>query len=52
MGSDYVVMENTIIQDRSFKFAIRIENLYKYLCQNAQGYVLSKQLLRTPTSNL
>ena len=43
-------MGNTIIQDKSFKFAIRIVNLYKYLCQNAQEYVLSKQLLRSGTS--
>lgn len=43
-------MENTIIQEKSFKFAIRIVKLYRHLCQDAQEYVLSKQLLRSGTS--
>lgn len=42
-------MDNPI-KDKSFKFAIRIVNLYKYLCNEKQEYVLSKQLLRSGTS--
>ncbi len=42
-------MDNPI-KDKSFKFAIRIVNLYKYLCTEKQEYVLSKQLLRSGTS--
>ncbi len=42
-------MEN-IIKIKSRDFAIRIIKLYKYLCQNKNEYVLSKQLLRSGTS--
>ena len=41
---------NSIIYDKSFKFAIKIVNLYKYLCTKQKEYVLSKQLLRSGTS--
>ena len=36
--------------EKSRKFAIRIYNLYKYLCDEKREYVLSKQLLRSGTS--
>jgi four helix bundle protein len=39
-----------IIQEKSYKFAIRIVNLYRYLCENKNEYVLSKQILRSGTS--
>ena len=42
-------MEN-IIEDKSFRYAIRIVNLYKYLCRTKKEFVLSKQLLRAGTS--
>lgn len=42
-------MEN-IIESKSFEFAIRIVNLYKYLTTEKQEYVLSKQLLKSGTS--
>lgn len=42
-------MEN-IIESKSFEFAIRIVNLYKYLTDEKQEYVLSKQLLKSGTS--
>lgn len=42
-------MDNPI-KEKSFKFAIRIVNLYKYLCNEKQEYILSKQLLRSGTS--
>ena len=42
-------MEN-IVADKSFRFAIRIVNLYKHLCSEQKEFVLSKQLLRSGTS--
>lgn len=41
--------ENTV-KYKSRKFAARIVNLYKYLCEEKREYVLSKQLLRSGTS--
>jgi four helix bundle protein len=43
-------MSKSIIQDKSFAFAIRIVNLYKHLSKNQNEYVLSKQLLRSGTA--
>ena len=42
-------MDN-IISTKSFNFAVRIVNLYKYLCNDKKEFVLSKQLLRSGTS--
>lgn len=42
-------MDN-IISNKSFNFAVRIVNLYKYLCSDKKEFVLSKQLLRSGTS--
>jgi len=36
--------------DKSRKFAKRIYNLYKYLCDTKHEYTLAKQLLRSGTS--
>ncbi|MFR9545981.1 MAG: four helix bundle protein [Rikenellaceae bacterium] len=41
--------ENTV-KFKSKRFAVRIVNLYKYLCDEKKEYVLSKQLLRSGTS--
>jgi four helix bundle protein len=38
------------LKDKSFNFAIRIVNLYKYLCSDKKEYILSKQLLRSGTA--
>lgn len=38
------------IQDKSFKFAVRIVKLNRYLTDNKKEYTLSKQLLRSGTS--
>jgi len=38
------------IEQKSFQFAIRIVNLYKYLRKEKTEFVLSKQLLRSGTS--
>lgn len=38
------------VKYKSKKFAVRIVNLYKYLCDEKKEYVLSKQILRSGTS--
>ena len=43
-------MKENIIQNKTFDFAIRIVKVYKYLKQNKNEYVLSKQLFRSGTS--
>ena len=43
-------MEPNIIETKSFDFAIRIVNLYKYLVTRKKEYVMAKQLLRCGTS--
>jgi len=43
-------MKENIVRDKSFVFAIRIVNLYKFLCKQKKEFVLSKQLLRSGTS--
>ena len=42
--------KQNIIVDKSMDFAVRIVNLYKYLCTKHSEYVISKQLLRSGTS--
>jgi four helix bundle protein len=39
-----------IALEKSRSFAIRIYNLYKYLCEQKHEYILAKQLLRSGTS--
>lgn len=43
-------MKENIIQQKSFQFAVRIINLYKYLTNDKKEFVLSKQILRSGTS--
>lgn len=38
------------VKYKSKKFSVRIVNLYKYLCDKKNEYVLSKQILRSGTS--
>ena len=42
--------EDNIIEEKSFEFAVRTVNLYKYLTSEKQEFVISKQLLRSGTS--
>ncbi len=42
--------EENIVAGKSFRFAVRIVNLYKFLCAERKEFVLSKQLLRSGTS--
>ncbi|MCT7512606.1 four helix bundle protein [Aliarcobacter cryaerophilus] len=39
-----------IVLDKSFDFAVRVVNLYKYLFNDKKEFTLSKQLLRSGTS--
>ncbi|MDR2206169.1 MAG: four helix bundle protein [Flavobacteriaceae bacterium] len=41
---------DNIIQQKSFAFAVRIINVYKYLISEKKEFVLSKQVLRSGTS--
>ena len=43
------MLQNNVILDKSFQFAIKIVNVYKYLLDKNE-YVLAKQLLRCGTS--
>lgn len=38
------------LQNKAMAFAVRIVNLYKWLCSDKKEFVLSKQLLRSGTS--
>jgi len=42
--------KNSVTYQKSFSFAVRTVNLYKWLCENKKEYILSKQLLRSGTS--
>jgi len=43
-------MKKNILLNKSFEFAIKIINIYKYLCKNKKEFILSKQLLKSGTS--
>ena len=43
-------MNRNIVVEKSFEFAVRIVNLYKFLTREHKEYVLAKQLLRCGTS--
>lgn len=45
-----MLVKQNIIVDKSFDFALKIVDIYKYLCNEKKEYVLSKQLLRSGTS--
>lgn len=42
--------QDNIIQYKSFAFAVRIVNVFKYLQEEMHEFILSKQLLRCGTS--
>src|ERR1700680_45892 len=39
-----------VVKEKSFAFAVRVVNLYKYLCAEKKEYVIAKQLLRSGTA--
>ncbi len=43
-------MKEDVLKAKSFKFAVRVVNLYKYLVEEKKEFVLSKQLLHIGTS--
>ena len=43
-------MKDGAVQVKSFAFAVRIVNLYKYLTAERKEYVLAKQVLRSGTA--
>jgi len=43
-------LKENIIQQKSYAFAIKIIELYKYLVGTKKEYILSKQLLKSGTS--
>jgi four helix bundle protein len=47
---NYENMVKSIVAEKSYSFAIRIVNLYKWLIREKKEYVLSKQLLRSGTA--
>ncbi len=46
----FIRMKENIIQGKTFRFAVRIIKLYKYLIGEHKEFVLSKQILRSGTS--
>lgn len=42
--------KKNVIVEKSFDFAVRVVNAYKFLCGEKKEFVLSKQLLRSGTS--
>ncbi len=42
--------KENIIKDKSYRFAVRIVGLSKMLCSKENGFVLSKQILRSGTA--
>lgn len=43
-------MKENVVKQKSFDFAIRIVNLYKYLIKEGKELILSKQILRSGTA--
>lgn len=43
-------MKESLVYEKAFKFSINIVDLYKYLNQDKNEYVISKQILRSGTS--
>lgn len=43
-------MKESIVRDKSYKFALRIVKLYKYIVSEEKEYILSKQILKSGTS--
>ena len=43
-------MEESIVAQKSYQFALHTIKLYSFLCKEKQEYVMSKQLLRSGTA--
>ena len=42
--------KDNVYLDKSYAFALKIVNLYKYLCEERREFVMSKQVLKSGTS--
>jgi four helix bundle protein len=43
-------MKENILKNKSFRLAVRIVNLYRYLCEEKKEFILSEQIMRSGTS--
>ncbi|GAA4463122.1 four helix bundle protein [Nemorincola caseinilytica] len=43
-------MKQDVVKEKSFSFAVKVVNLYKFLAAEQKEYVISRQLLRSGTS--
>jgi four helix bundle protein len=43
-------LRESLVYDKAFKFAVKIVDLYKYLCKYKKEFTLSKQILKSGTS--
>ena len=43
-------MKENVLKTKSFRFAVRIVELYKYLWDSKKEFIISKQILRSGTS--
>jgi four helix bundle protein len=43
-------MRKNVVKDKSFEFSLRIIQLYKFLVDEEQEFIMSKQLLRSGTA--
>lgn len=43
-------MKESVLRDKSYKFALRIVKLYKFMADTKKEFILSKQILRAGTS--
>ena len=44
------MINNSLVYEKAYKFAIRVVNAYKYLQEDKKEFILSKQLLKSGTS--
>jgi four helix bundle protein len=44
------MFKDNVTYEKAYRFAIRIVNAYKHLCNDKKEFVLSKQMLRSGTS--
>ncbi|KGG79978.1 hypothetical protein Y919_08825 [Caloranaerobacter azorensis H53214] len=42
--------KNNVVKEKSYKFALRIIKMYRYMTKEKKEYILSNQLLRSGTS--
>ena len=50
LGIGRVGMKSNVVAEKSKAFALKIIQLYKYLCEGKNEFILSKQILRSGTS--